>query len=97
MKNIEKSMVQIEVPEGCNVILGMAHFIKTVEDLYEVLVSSVPNLKFGLAFCESSGPCLVRFEGTDNELIDLAKRNALTLGCGHSFIIYLKVPTQSTS
>lgn len=83
------SVIDIEVPEGCNVILGMAHFIKTVEDIYETLVTSVPNLKFGLAFCESSGPCLVRYEGTDNELVELAKRNAFALGCGHSFIIYL--------
>jgi adenosine/AMP kinase len=86
---MEMSVIDIEVPEGCNVILGMAHFIKTVEDIYETLVTSVPNLKFGLAFCESSGPCLVRYEGTDNELVELAKRNAFALGCGHSFIIYL--------
>lgn len=90
MRHMEISVLRIEVPEGCNVILGMAHFIKTVEDIYEALVTSVPNLKFGLAFCESSGPCLVRYDGTDAELIEVAKRNALALGCGHSFLIYLK-------
>ena len=76
--------------EGCNVILGMAHFIKTVEDLYEALVNSVPNIRFGIAFCESSGPCLVRCEGNDEELKDIAKKNALDLACGHSFVIYLR-------
>jgi adenosine/AMP kinase len=86
---MEISVVRVEVPEGCNIILGMAHFIKTVEDLYEALVTSVPNLKFGLAFCESSGPCLVRYDGTDKELMEVAKRNALALGCGHSFLIYM--------
>ena len=87
---METSIVSVEVPEGCNVILGMAHFIKTVEDLYETLVTSVPNIRFGLAFCEGSGPRLVRSEGTDKELVDIAKRNALAIGCGHSFIIYLR-------
>jgi hypothetical protein len=87
---MEINVVRLEVPEGCNIILGMAHFIKTVEDLYEALVTSVPGLKFSLAFCESSGPCLVRYDGTDNELIEVAKSNALALGCGHSFLIYLR-------
>jgi len=87
---MELSVVRIEVPEGCNVILGMAHFIKTVEDLYEALATSVPSLKFGLAFCESSGPCLVRYDGTDEELMEVARCNALSLGCGHSFLIYLR-------
>jgi adenosine/AMP kinase len=82
--------VKIQVPEGCNVILGMAHFIKTVEDLYEAMVSSVPNIKFGIGFCESSGPCLIRHEGNDSELRQLAAKEALELGCGHSFIIFLK-------
>lgn len=89
MRSMEISVVRVEVPEDCNIILGMAHFIKTVEDLYEALVTSVPNLKFGLAFCESSGPCLVRYDGTDKELMEVAKRNALALGCGHSFLIYM--------
>jgi adenosine/AMP kinase len=82
--------VRIEAREGCNVILGMAHFIKTVEDLYEALVNAVPNIKFGIGFCESSGPCLVRHEGTDEELRQLAANTALEIGCGHSFIIFLK-------
>ena len=87
---MEFKIVKIEVPDDCNVILGMAHFIKTVEDLYEVLVNSVPNIKFGIGFCESSGPCLVRSEGNDEELKSLASRYALNLACGHSFIIFMK-------
>jgi len=83
-------VVKVDMVEGCNVILGMAHFIKTVEDLYEALVNSVPNIKFGLAFCESSGPCLVRSEGTDEELKKVAERSALALSCGHCFIIFLR-------
>jgi adenosine/AMP kinase len=86
----EYKTVRIEAREGCNVILGMAHFIKTVEDLYEALVNAVPNIKFGIGFCESSGPCLVRHEGTDEELRQLAAKTALEIGCGHSFIIFLK-------
>ena len=82
--------VRIEPPEGCNVILGMAHFIKTAEDLYEALVNSVPNIEFGLGFCESSGPCLVRHEGNDAKLRQTAAKKAFEVGCGHSFIIYLK-------
>lgn len=82
--------VKIMVPEGCNVILGMAHFIKTVEDLYEALVNSVPNIKFGIGFCESSGPCLVRHEGNDETLRQLAAEKAFQIGCGHSFIIFVK-------
>ena len=87
---LEYKTVKIEAREGCNVILGMAHFIKTVEDLYEALVSAVPNIKFGIGFCESSGPCLVRHEGTDEDLRQLAAKTALEIGCGHSFIIILK-------
>ena len=82
--------VRVETPEGCNLILGTAHFIKTVEDLYEAMVNSVPNVKFGLAFCESSGECLVRVEGNDEELKKVAAENALRIGCGHSFIIVLR-------
>ena len=82
--------VKIEPSEGCNTILGMAHFIKTVEDLYEALVSAVPNVEFGIGFCESSGPCLVRHEGNSKELRQLAAKKAYELGCGHSFIIFLK-------
>ncbi|MFN3384004.1 MAG: adenosine-specific kinase [Archaeoglobaceae archaeon] len=83
-------VVSIEVPKDCNVILGMAHFIKTVEDLYEALVNSVPGIKFGLAFCEASGKCLVRHEGNDPDLRELAAKKALEIGCGHSFIIFIK-------
>lgn len=86
----EFKTVKIEVPEDSNVILGMAHFIKTVEDLYEALVNAVPNIKFGIGFCESSGPCLVRHEGNDEELRRLAAEKALEIACGHSFIIFLK-------
>lgn len=82
--------VKVEAPEECNVILGMAHFIKTVEDLYEALVNSVPNIKFGIGFCESSGPCLVRHEGNDQDLRRLAAEKAFEIACGHSFIIFIK-------
>ncbi|MCS7242593.1 adenosine-specific kinase [Candidatus Caldatribacterium sp.] len=87
---MEVKIVALENPKGYNVILGQAHFIKTVEDLHEVLVSSSPALKFGIAFCESSGPCLVRYSGNDEELVELAKRNALLLSAGHVFVIFLK-------
>ncbi len=86
---MELATVQIEKPEALNFILGQSHFIKTVEDLHEALVCSVPGIKFGLAFCEASGPALVRASGTDDELVKLAKRNALALSAGHSFIIFL--------
>lgn len=83
-------VLDIKVPEGCNVVLGQSHFIKTVEDLHEAMVNAVPNAKFGIAFCESSGPCLVRVEGNDLELKDLASRTALELSAGHSFIIFMR-------
>jgi hypothetical protein len=83
------SVVKIEKPEPTNFILGQAHFIKTVEDLYEALVGSVPGIKFGVAFCEASGKCLVRLAGTDEAMIDLARKNALNIGAGHAFIIFL--------
>jgi adenosine/AMP kinase len=86
---MELKVVQIDKPEALNLILGQSHFIKTVEDLHEALVCSVPGIKFGLAFCESSGPALIRASGTDDELVELAKQNALALGAGHSFIIFL--------
>ncbi|MEM0353829.1 MAG: adenosine-specific kinase, partial [Archaeoglobaceae archaeon] len=76
--------------KDCNVILGMAHFIKTVEDLYEALTNSVPGIKFGLALCEASGKCLVRHEGNDPELRELAAKKAFEIGCGHSFIIFIR-------
>jgi len=87
---LEFKTVKVDVPQDCNVILGMAHFIKTIEDLHEALVNSVPNIKFGIGFCESSGPCLVRHEGNDEELRQLAAEKALEMGCGHSFIIFLR-------
>lgn len=87
---MELKIVKIEPPEHCNVILGQAHFIKTIEDLFEAVSASVPNAQFGVAFCESSGPCLVRHDGTDPELRKLAAKKAFEIGCGHSFIIYLK-------
>jgi len=87
---LDFKIVKIETPEGCNVIVGMAHFIKTVEDLYEALVNSVPNAKFGIGFCESSGPCLVRHEGSDDGLRRLAAEKAFEIACGHSFIIFMK-------
>jgi adenosine/AMP kinase len=82
--------VPIQKPEATNLILGQAHFIKTVEDLHEALVTAVPGILFGLAFCESSGPCLVRWSGTDPELVDLARTNVKALGAGHSFLIFLR-------
>jgi uncharacterized protein len=81
--------VSIEKPDGMNFILGQTHFIKSVEDLHEALVTTVPGITFGLAFCEASGDCLVRWSGTNPALIELAQRNALKLAAGHSFIIFL--------
>ncbi|KAH0801108.1 adenosine monophosphate-protein transferase [Histomonas meleagridis] len=83
-------LVQVENPEELNLIFGQSHFIKTVEDIYETLIQSAPGIKFGLAFCEASGPCLIRTEGNDPELVDLATKNAQKIGCGHTFIIFLK-------
>ena len=82
--------VPIDNPEHLNVILGQTHFIKTAEDLYEAIVNAVPQAKFGVAFCEASGPCLVRVEGNDPALRDLAARNALAIGAGHTFVIFLR-------
>ena len=86
---MELKIVRIDKPVETNFILGQSHFIKTVEDIYEALVQTVPGIKFGLGFCESSGACLVRWIGTDDEMIELAKRNALALSAGHAFIIFL--------
>ncbi len=83
--------VKIEKPEEVNFILGQSHFIKTVEDIHEALVASVPGIKFGLAFCEASGKCLVRWTGNDPDMIALAQKNASQLGAGHSFILFLNV------
>ncbi len=87
---MELKLVKIEVPKDCNIILGTAHFIKTVEDLYEALKNAVPEISFGIGFCESSGPCLVRVEGNEEELRKLASQYAFELACGHSFIIFMK-------
>lgn len=86
---MELRIVRLEVPEGGNVILGQTHFIKSVEDLYEAMVNSVPQMKFGVAFNEASGPCLIRVDGNDPELKALAARNAAAVGAGHTFVIAL--------
>ena len=87
---MELQAVTIETPEGANVILGQSHFIKTVEDLYEILVSSVPGAKFGIAFCESSGPCLIRSVGNDEPLREAAVRSAQAVAAGHFFVVILR-------
>jgi uncharacterized protein len=87
---MELKSVTIDKPADLNFILGQSHFIKTVEDLYEAIVSTNPGIRFGLAFCESSGPALVRYAGNQATLLEIAKRNALALSCGHSFIIFLE-------
>jgi len=87
---MELKIVKIENPDNMNLILGQSHFIKTVEDIHETMVSTVPMAKFGLAFCEASDVCLIRHTGTENDLCELAKRNAAALSAGHSFIIFMK-------
>jgi adenosine/AMP kinase len=87
---MEISTVRLDKPDDVNLILGQSHFIKTVEDLHETLVSAVPGLRFGIAFCEASGPRLVRRSGNDQELTELAVRNALAIGAGHSFVVLLR-------
>ncbi|RLE07043.1 adenosine monophosphate-protein transferase [Candidatus Aerophobetes bacterium] len=87
---MEFKTVKMEIPEGANIIIGQTHFIKTAEDLYEVMVNSVPGIKFGLAFCEASGPCLIRAEGNDEKLKSIAIKNASLLSAGHTFVILLK-------
>ncbi|ABU59981.1 MULTISPECIES: adenosine-specific kinase [Roseiflexus] len=86
---MQLTTVKVENPDGLNIILGQTHFIKTVEDIHEALVNTVPGIKFGLAFCEASGKCLVRWSGSEEALIDLARRNALAIGAGHTFIVVL--------
>ena len=86
---MDLKLIQIEKPEDINFILGQSHFIKTVEDLHETLVSAVPGIRFGLAFNEASGKCLVRWSGTDESMVDLARKNAMAIGAGHSFILFL--------
>ena len=87
---MELKIVPIENPDQLNLILGQSHFIKTVEDMHEAMVSTVPGAKFGIAFCEASDVCLVRHTGTDPELVELAKKNAFALAAGHSFIVFMK-------
>jgi len=87
---MDLKIVKIEVPKDCNIILGQTHFIKTVEDLYETIMETIPTAKFGIGFCEASGQCLVRKIGNDEELIKIASEKALEIGAGHTFIIYLK-------
>jgi len=89
-RNFKEHIVKVDIPEGLNVIFGMSHFIKTVEDLYETLISASPSLKFGLAFCEASQKRLVRSDGNDQELIEMAEKAAFDIGCGHTFLVYLR-------
>ncbi len=86
---MELKAIEIQKPENINFIFGQSHFIKTVEDIHEALVSAVPGIKFGLAFCEASGKCLVRCTGSDPNMVELAKQNALAIAAGHSFILFL--------
>jgi adenosine/AMP kinase len=87
---VDIKAVSIPIPEGCNIIVGQTHFIKSAEDIAEIVIAAVPGVKFGLAFCEASGPCLVRTEGNDEALIKEAAERALAVGAGHSFYLYLK-------
>ena len=87
---MDRKIIKIEKPPDMNFILGQSHFIKTVEDMYEAVVTTNPNMKFGLAFCESSGPALVRYTGNEKNLIEIAKKNAMNLSCGHCFILFME-------
>ncbi len=87
---MEIKVVKIDKPEEMNFVLGQSHFIKTVEDIHEAIVNTAPQMKFGLAFCESSGPALVRYSGNDERLIEIAKKNALNLSAGHCFIVFIE-------
>jgi len=89
-RRYKERVVEVSIPEGLNVVFGMSHFIKTVEDLYETLVSSSISLKFGIAFCEASQRRLVRSDGNDREMIDLAEKAAFDVGCGHTFFVYMR-------
>jgi len=90
MSEVKFEVIDVPVPEGVNVILGYSHFIKTVEDMYEALITSCPTIKFGIGFCEASGDRLVRFEGNDDELVKMAVDVALKVGAGHFFVVYIK-------
>jgi hypothetical protein len=87
---MEITNIRMSVPEGCNIIVGQSHFIKSAEDLYEILTTSCPHSKFGLAFCEASGPCLIRVEGNEPELKKTAAENAMSLGAGHTFVVLMR-------
>jgi uncharacterized protein len=87
---MEIASIRLNVPEGCNIIVGQSHFIKTAEDLYEAIVTGCPHAKFAAAFCEASGPCLIRVEGNDTELTKVAAENAMIVGAGHTFVILLR-------
>lgn len=87
---MELRVIKIDIPEGCNIIIGQTHFIKTIEDLYEITATAVPQAKFGIAFTEASGPCLIRKEGNDKELIETCVKNLRSIGSGHVFCIILK-------
>jgi len=87
---MELKTVKIEIPENANVVIGQTHFIKTVEDIYEAIATTVPQAKFGVAFCEASGPCLIRVEGNEDRLKKLAAENAHKIGAGHTFIVYIE-------
>ncbi len=87
---MQLTSIKVEFPESANVIIGQTHFIKTVEDVYEAIVGTVPQAKFGIAFCEASGPCLVRVEGNDDRLKKIAEENAMRIGAGHTFIVVLE-------
>ena len=87
--NMELKVVKMEIPEGSNLVLGQSHFIKTAEDLYEAMAGTAPGAKFGIAFSEASGDCLVRSEGNDLELVEAAKKNSLDLACGHTFVLLM--------
>lgn len=89
LMSVKLKLVQVKNPDELNLIFGQSHFIKTVEDIYECLIQSAPGIKFGIAFCEASGPCLIRTEGNDEKLVALAQKNAVLIGCGHSFIVFL--------
>jgi hypothetical protein len=87
---MELITVKLDIPEGCNLVFGQTHFIKTVEDLYEIMVSALPQSRFGIAFCEASGACLIRVEGNDEEMKNAAARNARNVGAGHTFFLMLR-------
>jgi uncharacterized protein len=87
---MELKNIRLFIPENCNVIVGQSHFIKTIEDLYEVMITGCSQAKFGIAFCEASGPCLIRVDGNDEQLRKVASENAMIIGAGHAFVILLK-------